>query len=123
MKESHQKVYKVKHPGDSLVLLKAFHFSGLSHVTRVRDSGRHDEAIVIAKSATEQEPDNLVPWLVLTSSYGLSGQDEKARGAAQEIVRISPDFSVAQYERRSPQKDRTTVKRYCDALRKAGLPD
>ncbi|NIS68494.1 MAG: tetratricopeptide repeat protein [Proteobacteria bacterium] len=89
----------------------------------LRDSGQYEEAIAQAKKATEQEPNDLVSWVVLTSSYSLAGRDEEARAAAKEILRINPRFSVAQQQKRSGQKDRAVVKRYCDALRKAGLPE
>jgi adenylate cyclase len=89
----------------------------------LRDSGRYKEAIVQAKKATEQEPKDLIAWIVLTSSYSLAERDEEAREAAKEILGISPKFSVELFEKRSPQKDRTVVKRYCDALRKSGLPE
>ncbi len=95
------------------------HFLGVAF----RDSGQYEEAIVQAKRAVEQEPNNLVANVVLTSSLSLAGRDEEARAAAKEILRISPKFSVAQWQQTSPHKERTVVKRYCDALRKAGLPD
>jgi len=89
----------------------------------LRDSGQYEEAIAQAKRATEQGPNDLVAWVVLTSSYSLAGREEEARSAAKEILRINPKFSVARYQKVTPQKDRASVKRYCDALRKAGVPD
>jgi adenylate cyclase len=88
-----------------------------------RDSGQYEKAIVQAKKAVEQEPNDLVANVVLTSSLSLAGHEEEARAAAKEILRISPKFSVARWQKRSPHKDRAVVKRYCDALRKAGLPE
>jgi predicted Zn-dependent protease len=88
-----------------------------------RDSGRYEEAIAQAKRATEQEPNDLIAWVVLAASYSLAGYEEEARAAAKEILRINAKFSVARYQKVSPQKDRAIAKRYCDALRKAGLPD
>jgi len=88
-----------------------------------RDSGRYDEAIIQAQKATEQEPKDLIAWILLTSSLSLAGRDEEAKEAAKEILRIRPKFSVALFEKRSPQKDRAVVKRYCDALRNSGLPE
>ena len=88
-----------------------------------RDSGQYEEAIVQAKKATEQEPNDLIAWAVLASSLSLAGHEEEARAAAKEILRLNPKFSVARWQKVSPHKDRAVVKRYCDALRKAGLPD
>jgi len=89
----------------------------------LRDSGKYEEAIAQAQKATEQEPNDLISWVALVSSLSLEGREEEARTAAKEILRINPNFSVANYEKRAPQKDRATVKRYCDALRAAGLPE
>jgi len=86
-----------------------------------RDSGQYEKAIVQAKKAVEQEPNDLVANVVLTSSLYLAGHEEEARTAAKQILRISPKFSVARWQKMSPHKDRAVVKRYCDALRKAGL--
>ena len=88
-----------------------------------RDSGRYDEAIEQAKKATERKPNDIIAYVVLASSYGLAGREEEAKAAAKEILRINPKFSVARLEKISPHKDRTVAKRFCDALRKAGLPD
>lgn len=66
---------------------------------------------------------DLVARVVLTSSYSLAGHEEKARAAAKEILRLNPKFSVAQYQRVSPHKDRAVAKLYCDALRRVGLPE
>ena len=95
------------------------HLFGIS----LRDAGRYDEAIIQARRAIEKEPDNLVANVVLTSSLSLAGLDEEAQAAAKEILRISPKFSVGQWQQRSPHKDRSVVRRYCDALRKLGLPE
>jgi tetratricopeptide (TPR) repeat protein len=88
-----------------------------------RDSGQYEKAIVQAKKAVEQEPNDLVANVVLTSSLSLAGHEEEAREAAKEILRLNPKFSVARWQKRSPHKDRAVAKRYCDALRKAGLPE
>jgi adenylate cyclase len=89
----------------------------------LRDSGQYEEAIVQAKRVIEQEPNDITSYCVLTSSYSLAGRDEEARATAKELLRIDPKMSVAEYEKTSPHKDRAVVKRYCDALRKVGLPE
>ena len=47
----------------------------------------------------------------------------EAQAAAKEVLRLNPKFSVARMQKVSPHKDRAVAKRFCDALRKAGLPD
>jgi len=95
------------------------HFLGIA----LRDSGQYEDAVIQARKAIEKEPNNLIANVVLTSSLSLAGRDEEARKVAKEILRINPKFSVSQWQKRSPHKNRAVAKRYCDALRKAGLPD
>jgi adenylate cyclase len=87
----------------------------------LRDSGQYGEAIEMSKKATEGKPNDLIAWVVLASSYGLAAREEEAKAAAKEILRINPTYSVDRLEKVSPHKDRAVAKRFCDALRKAGL--
>jgi adenylate cyclase len=89
----------------------------------LRDSGKYEEAITQAKRATEQEPNDLTANVALASSLSLAGREEEARAVAGKVLKINPKFSISQWEKLSPHKDRIVVKRYCDALRKVGLPD
>ena len=86
-----------------------------------RDSGQYDEAIELSKKAVERKPNDIIAYVVLASSYGLAGREEEAKAAAKEILRINPKYSVDRLEKVSPHKDRAVAKRFCDALRKAGL--
>jgi adenylate cyclase len=95
----------------------------MSFGVALRDSGQYEEAIVQVKRAIEQEPSDWIAYCVLASSYSLAGRDEEARVAAKEILRINPKISVARLQKSNPHKDRAAVKRYTDALRKAGLPE
>ena len=55
------------------------------------------------------------------SAHFTQGKYEKARAAADEVLRINPNFSVSQIRirYRDPDKQR----RFLSALRKAGLPE
>ena len=66
----------------------------------LRDSGQFDEAILQAKKATEQSPNDLIAWVVLTSSYSQAGRTKEAKEAAKEILRINPKFSVARWQKK-----------------------
>ncbi|MGD8985330.1 MAG: tetratricopeptide repeat protein [Desulfobacteraceae bacterium] len=89
----------------------------------LRDSGRYEEAIAMQKKAIEQEPNDLIAHIALTSSYSLAGRDAEARVAAQEVLRLDPKFSLTRWEKLVVQKDRHAVKSIMDGLRKAGLPE
>ena len=87
------------------------------------ESGQYEEAIALQKKAIEQDHNDIFAYLVLASLCSLTGRDAEARVAAEEVLRIDPKFSVARMETVRPDKDRAVAKRWCDALREAGLPD
>jgi tetratricopeptide (TPR) repeat protein len=83
--------------------------------------GRFDEAVEQAKKAVEREPKNQFTYLGLASACFLAGQEEEARAAATEVLKINPRFSVERFARVLPYRDRSFIDRTIDALRKAGL--
>jgi adenylate cyclase len=89
----------------------------------LRDSGQYEKAIAWLKKAIQKEPDSIVSYLILTSTYVYSGQEKEARAAAKEILRINPKFSIKQLMRANPQRDTAARERFVNALKQAGLPD
>jgi TolB-like protein/Tfp pilus assembly protein PilF len=87
------------------------------------ESGQYEEAIRLQKKAIAQDPNDIFAYLVLASLCSLAGHDTEARAAAGQALKIDPKFSVARMKTVRPDKDRAVAKRWCDALRKAGLPD
>ena len=55
--------------------------------------------------------------------YAAMGRWDEARAAALNFVRDHPNFSVQQWGRTAPFKDRAVVERDVELMRKAGLPD
>ena len=51
------------------------------------------------------------------------GLDEKARLHAGEVLRLKPDFSIADHVQGLPFKESRDREHYRDGLRKAGLPE
>jgi len=90
-------------------------------VAALRHSGQYDEAIVLMKKAIEREPNDLIAYIAITSTFVMAGRMDEARAAAKEVLRINPGFSVERYEKTLPFKDKTEKDRVIDALRKAGL--
>ena len=82
---------------------------------------RYDKAIAIFTETLERHPDFPGCWGGLTVAFELSGNHEKALRAAENIMRISPKFSLAADEKNWPMKDEEFKKRFYDALRSAGL--
>ena len=89
----------------------------------LRDTGLYNDALALAERAVKNEPDDIIAWTMVVSTLSLSGREEEARAAAKEVMRINSKFSVARLQRITPHKDRAVAKRFCDSLRKAGLPD
>jgi TolB-like protein/Tfp pilus assembly protein PilF len=92
------------------------HFGGA-----LRHSGQYDEAIAILKKAVSREPNDLIAYTALTSTFGMAGRMEEASAAAKEVLRINPSFSVERYEQTYPFKDKVAKDRIIEALRQAGL--
>jgi adenylate cyclase len=60
--------------------------------------------------------------MLLASCYGHLGRLEEARSAWAELLKVNPDFSLAQRARVLPYKQASDFQRIADGLAKAGLP-
>jgi adenylate cyclase len=80
-------------------------------------TGQYDEAVTWCEKAVHQAPDSLWARIMMTVVYSWSGQDEKARVEAAEILRIQPKFTV----KRGAYKRKEDTDRFVSALYKAGL--
>jgi len=83
--------------------------------------GKYEEAISAAQRAVRIEPDNILARLALVSSYSLLDRETEARAEAGEVLRIDPNWSVDESEKRSALNNRDKVKTIHDSYRKAGL--
>ena len=54
--------------------------------------------------AIQRNPDYWVSYMGLSAGYYLTGDLEKSRWAAENVLRLNPKFSVAYYEKRTPMK-------------------
>ena len=91
-----------------------------------RSLGRYEEAIEACKNAVQRNPDFLFAHVILAGTYSLTGKEEQARAAAKEVLRIDPNFSLGSFAKRREKligDNKTELKLFIDALRKAGLPD
>ena len=82
---------------------------------------QYEEAIPLLKRSISRNPNLLASYFFLAVSYSESSQEEEARVAAAEILRISPNFSLEGYQQRVHYKDPAVLERFVTALRKAGL--
>jgi TolB-like protein/cytochrome c-type biogenesis protein CcmH/NrfG len=88
----------------------------------LRETGKYDEALSLAKKAIEQEPNDMITHVLLTTIYAYTGREEEARAAAKEILRINPNFNIQGYPI-GTFKDPTLIAHIQKALRIAGLPE
>jgi adenylate cyclase len=80
-------------------------------------TGQYEEGITWCEKAVRQAPDSLWARIMMAVVYSWSGQDEKARAEAAEVLRIQPKFTI----KKSRYKRKTDRERFNGALRKAGL--
>lgn len=83
---------------------------------------QYEKAIPLWNKAIERNPDYLFAYSGLTCSYQLLGNEEKAREAAAEVLRIKPTYTTAQIE----EFDISNIEqknRLLEAYHKAGIPE
>jgi TolB-like protein len=78
----------------------SFPYSSLNLSWAYRFAGRYEEAFRQAQKAAERDlPPNLhvLAQLALIATSNLSGREAEARAAAEEVFKISPNFSVERF--------------------------
>jgi len=96
---------------------------GLMHL------GKHDEAKKIAEGllASKDVADvrtHPAALRLLTAIAVFQDDLDMARGYANSLMELKPEFSISKFKRRvAYYKNKTFTTRYLDALRKAGLPE
>jgi adenylate cyclase len=88
-------------------------------------AGRYQEALAASElllaRADKGEFNPSLAHLALAEVYIGLGQDDKARAHAEEVLKINPNYSLADVRKRSLYRDPAHLERLIDALRKAGL--
>ena len=72
---------------------------------------------------TRIDPEALIPYPILVSSYILLNQPKEAQKYASEILRVDPTYSLSYVINTVPYKDHSEAVAWVESLRKAGLPD
>ena len=84
--------------------------------------GKKDEAMAeFMKSARSRKYRRVRHWLA--AIYSEMGEEEKARAAGAQLLKISPGFTIERFKQTSPYKDQRITEWLVDGLRKAGLPE
>ena len=79
---------------------------------------QYEEAIEAFKKSIKRQPNNIFAHVGLTGTYSYMGREKEAHEAALEVLKIDPEFSLKNLGKTFPAKN---IKRYIEALRKAGL--
>jgi adenylate cyclase len=89
----------------------------LGEAYRVND--KYEKAIEIYKKSIKKDSNYWLSHLSLSACYGLLGLEKEARVAAEEVLRIDPNFSITKVI--IPYRDMADKTRTVEVLRKAGL--
>ena len=82
--------------------------------------GDYEQAVAVLNRV-----ESLAIWdhRLLAASYAQLGLHEKARQHAEEILAVSPDFSLARFKTKIPYRKEADRDHVLDGLAKAGLPE
>ncbi len=81
----------------------------------------YGEAMRLAREGIRQRADFVGAHRVLTAAAGMSGQDDLARGALQELRRAQPNISLDWIVKEMPIQQEAERQHYLEGFRRAGL--
>ena len=84
---------------------------------------RYEDAHEILNRGLIRNPDFLGTHLALATLYVITDHKEECQAEVEEILRISPEFSLKLLREMIPAADHTIVDNIIEVLRIAGLPD
>jgi adenylate cyclase len=86
-------------------------------------AGQPEEALGFAQQSVQRKPDNITGRLILAGCYAELERIAEARAAVEELLRLSPGFTLTGLRPFLSGWDPLLAGRTIDALRKAGLPE
>jgi adenylate cyclase len=96
------------------------HWVGLAHYTLKQ----YSQAVPFLKECALRAPDYGAVHLWLAATYARLGQIEQARGEAEKVLQLDPDFTIERTARNTIAFKHVEHSSDCfDAMRKAGLPE
>jgi adenylate cyclase len=84
--------------------------------------GNFEAAAKLLNERIARNPETDSSRMLLAACYGHLGRAEDARAAWADMLKVNPDFSVAQRARVLPYKDARDFERIAEGLAEAGLP-
>jgi TolB-like protein len=86
-------------------------------------SGRYDEALSWAQTASRNRPSYPTPLRVAAASAALAEQPEVARRAVERLRDLNPTFRISNFRDLLPLRKPEDLARFEEGLRRAGLPE
>jgi adenylate cyclase len=91
--------------------------------TAYRNAGQLELAVATLENSVQRFPEFLSGRVALASCYALMGEDQKAKQEAREILRRDPAYTIARYTTPNLYRNKETMEKWAESLRKAGIPD
>ncbi len=85
--------------------------------------GQYDQAVTRFNRMVDHSPTFLPAYTHLAVAYFENDRIADARDAINTVLKISPQFTVNEAEKRLPYRNEKVRDRFLDSLRKAGLPE
>jgi len=83
--------------------------------------GQTERAVGFARRSVAENRTYTTAYKLLVMSLGLAGRTAEAISAAEQLLTLEPDFSVALFRERSPTTASDLSVAYCKALASAGI--
>jgi adenylate cyclase len=84
---------------------------------------QYAQALRVLRECVSRLPNFRSGHVLLAAAHARLGQIEEARAEAAEVLRIQPNYTIAETRRVAPFKQPEDDKHFFDALRLAGLPE
>ena len=91
--------------------------------TAYRNAEQLELAVVTLGNTVKRFPAFISGRVALTSCYVLMGREQKAKQEAREILRRDPAYTIARYTTSNLYRNKETLEKWAESLRKAGIPD
>ena len=91
--------------------------------TAYRNAGHLDLAVATLEDTVSRFPEFISGRVALASCYVLIGKEQEAKQEAREILRKDPAYTIARYTTPNLYRNKETMEKWAESLRKAGIPD
>jgi len=91
--------------------------------TAYRNAGQLERAVTTLENTVKRFPTFISARVALTSCYAMMGREQEAKQEVCEILKRDPAYNVAQYTTPNLYRNKETMEKWAESLRKAGIPD